>query len=96
MAQKRSQGIKTLEKDVLELGEMFRDISELVDEQQIAIDSVDDHITHSVVHVKRAGNELLHAEEYQKKSRKRKLCCCILMVILLAILALVIYVLTKN
>jgi len=86
--EERHQDILKLERQVLEVYELFRDLAQLVDLQQDSLDVIDARIQSAKNYTERAEVELTEAEDYQKKARKRQ--CMILgivIVILVVILA---------
>jgi len=86
--EERHQDILKLERQVLEVYELFRDLASLVDLQQDSLDVIDARIQSAKNYTERAEVELTEAEDYQKKARKRQ--CMILgivIIILVVILA---------
>ena len=75
--EERHLEIMQLERHVLDLFEMFRDLATLVDLQQESMDVITQHIGKAKRHVEEGEVDLQKAEEYQTKSRKLK-CCCLL------------------
>jgi len=95
--EERHLDILKLERQVLEVYELFRDLATLVDLQQETLDVIENRIQKSTTYVKEAEKELVKAEEYQTKARQRKCCCLILaLAILLAIIIPVVIVAQKN
>jgi t-SNARE complex subunit (syntaxin) len=88
----RHEEILRLEKQVLEVYELFKDLSLLVETQQESLDIIEKRVGSAKDHVTEAAGELEIAEEYQRKSRK-KTCCLIviLLAVLVAILAPTLY-----
>jgi t-SNARE complex subunit (syntaxin) len=62
--------IKNIQKDLIEVNQIFKDINELVYAQSPLIDSIHENITISGNCVDDANKELKKAEEYQKKSNE--------------------------
>lgn len=83
----RTDGIKKIERDVLELHEMFQDLKLLVDEQQESIDTIEKNVVDARMQTEKGHEELIQAEEYQKKARKKQ--CCILFLVLIVLVAVV-------
>lgn len=100
LIEERSQGIKEIEKTVVEVNEIFRDLSTIVAEQGSMIgtiyifilhdllDSIESNIEDAVDNTKVAVEELGQASKHQKKSRT-KLCFILLLVVI--ILAAVVF-----
>jgi len=83
----RREAVKEIEKKLLELYQIFIDLSALVEAQGEVLDNIEVQVSKSVDYVESGTAALTKAKEYQKKSRK--LMCCsaiILLVILFAIL----------
>jgi t-SNARE complex subunit (syntaxin) len=95
--EERHLDILKLERQVLEVYELFRDLATLVDLQQETLDVIENRIQKSTQYVKDAEKELVKAADYQDKARQRKCCCLIIALgILVAILVPVIIVAQKD
>ena len=81
--QDRHYAIRELERKLLELNQVFLDMSVLVEAQGEMIDNVESHVAKSVAFVQQGHVELKRAREYQKNTRKWT---CLVMVILMIIL----------
>jgi t-SNARE complex subunit (syntaxin) len=78
--EERHMDILKLERQVLEVYELFKDLATLVDIQQESLDVIENRIILAKNYTETAEVELQHAENYQKKARQRK--CCIMMILL--------------
>jgi len=76
----RHQRIQAIERDVLEVNEMFRDLAHLVNEQGEHIITIETNVSNTKQHTEAAHAELLKAEEYQMRARRKQ--CCILFILL--------------
>jgi len=76
----RHSDILQLERQVLEVQELFLDLANLVSLQGEVIDSIETHIVTAKAHTENAADEMASAEDYQKKARKRQ--CCILAIVI--------------
>ena len=85
----RTAQIRAVERDVAEVAEMFKDLSAMVEEQQVHIDVISDNIVTSRDKVESGMKELESAEYHQKKARKRACCCLILMLSAIAAVVLI-------
>jgi len=84
----RHLDILKLERQVLEVYELFKDLATLVEIQQESLDVIENRIGKAKDYVERAEGQLAEAEVYQKKTRKKQCCLIILLLaILIAILA---------
>lgn len=77
----RHQGIKEIETKVVELNEMFRDLSIIVDEQGVEIDNIEAHISNAEHYVSQGVEEVASAEKKQRSART-KLCCIALIIVI--------------
>jgi len=86
--EERHLDILKLEKQVLEVYELFRDLATLVELQQESLDVIENRIQHARDYTVQAEKELQSAEVYQSKARKRMCCLLFLLLgILIAVLA---------
>jgi len=84
----RHLDILKLERQVLEVYELFKDLATLVELQQESLDVIENRIGKAKDYVEKGEEELRDAVTYQSKARKKQ-CCLIIMllVILIVILA---------
>jgi len=95
--EERHLDILKLERQVLEIYELFRDLATLVDLQQESLDVIENRILKAKDYSEKAEVELHEAEEYQKKARAKRCCLLFLLLgILVAILAPVLLTQLKN
>ena len=66
---RRKKKVEKLEKDIIDITEMFKDLNKLVYEKQNKIDFIECNISMVKEKTKEAEKELVKAEKYQKKSR---------------------------
>jgi len=93
----RHEEIQRLERQVLEVYELFKDLALLVDTQQESLDLIEKRVGDAKAHVMEAEGELEIAEGYQRKSRKKQCCfIVILLAVLVAILAPTLYATLKT
>jgi len=81
--EERHAEILKLERSVMELLELFRDLSMLVDVQGEKLNIIDDHIANTKKNVNKAEQKLTEAEKAQIAARKKR---CYLLMILIFIL----------
>ncbi|XP_038057807.1 syntaxin-7-like isoform X1 [Patiria miniata] len=86
LLQEREEQIRQIEAAMLDVNEIFRDLSAMVSEQGEVVDSIEANIEKASSNVEGANTQLQTASRYQKKAR-RKMCCCI---VIMAITALII------
>ncbi|KAI9033271.1 t-SNARE, partial [Hyaloraphidium curvatum] len=82
----RERDIKEIEKSIVEVNEIFRDLGTMVNEQQYMLDNIEANVSSVAVNMENATDELRTASKYQKMSRNRM--CCLLLV--LAIIAIIV------
>jgi DNA repair exonuclease SbcCD ATPase subunit len=92
---RREEGIKQIERDVVEVSEMFKDLHGLVNEQQETLDVISDNVGKTKDQTEQAHNELMQAEALQRKARKRQCCVLILVLVIIIAVALIIWAATK-
>ncbi|KAL3642789.1 hypothetical protein CASFOL_013604 [Castilleja foliolosa] len=86
--QERHDAVRDLEKKLLELHQIFMDISVLVDYQGDMLNNIESQVTSAVDHVDRGTKALQRAKSLQKNSRKW-MCFAILIVLILVAIILV-------
>jgi len=83
----RQQFMYEIERDVLQVHEMFRDLNAMVHLQQYAVDSIEQAIMETSEMTKSGMKELYIAEQYQRKKRA-KMCCLVLAMALLILIVI--------
>lgn len=87
MIEERKSALKEIESDVIQLNDMMKDLSYLVDEQQEFIDSIESNITHSKGNVSKGESEITRAARWQSQSRKR---LCVLLFVFLGVMVILV------
>lgn len=85
----REESLRKLERDIVDVNQIFKDLGMMVHEQGEVIDSIEANVESASVNVEEGTEQLRQAKDYQSKSRKKK---CIIITILVIILALVIII----
>ena len=85
--EQRHHDILELEKDILELQEIFRDLAILVDEQGDVIDNIEAHMEAAVHHVHKGEENIVIAKRYKQSSRRKLV---IIIVIIVGVVAAII------
>lgn len=88
----RNRDIQSLAKNIVELHQMFTDMSILVDGQQELINNIEYNVKEVKVETRKAAEELVEARRHQKSARKKKICICIIVVVILIAIALAIII----
>jgi hypothetical protein len=84
---RRHEHVMAIERDALEIFEMYKELKGLVNEQQASIDIIDNNVQDAKAKVEQGHEQLVTAEEYQKKARTRQ--CCILAIAVAVVAAIV-------
>jgi len=87
---RRHQEILAIERDAVEILEMFKDMRALVMEQKEGLDSIEGNIMDAKLHAEGGEKELIEAERLQKKSRAKS--CCILFIVVAILGAIILAV----
>ncbi|KAJ2636645.1 hypothetical protein GGF40_002877 [Coemansia sp. RSA 1286] len=90
--EQRQRQIENIEKSIVQLAEMFQEVSEMVHQQQEQIDNIESAVEATHVDIEEGVKETHHAIVQRKKSRKKCWILIALLIILIAIVAVVVYV----
>jgi len=85
----RHKGIKEIETKVVELNDMFRDLSIMVDEQGIEIDNIESHIANAEQYTSQGVQEIASAEKSQRSARTKYCCIALIIVVIIAVVIFV-------
>lgn len=83
--QERHDAVKEIEKNLLELHQIFLDMAALVEAQGQQLNDIESHVLHASSFVRRGTEQLQEAREYQKSSRK----CTVIAIFLIIVVALI-------
>ncbi|CAF2259627.1 hypothetical protein IGI04_032523 [Brassica rapa subsp. trilocularis] len=86
--QERHDAVKEIEKNLLELHQVFLDMAALVEAQGQQLNNIESHVAKASSFVRRGTDQLQDAREYQKSSRKWT-CYAIILFIVVFILLLI-------
>uniref|UniRef100_A0A1D1XGN1 Putative syntaxin-131 n=1 Tax=Anthurium amnicola TaxID=1678845 RepID=A0A1D1XGN1_9ARAE len=90
--QERHDTVREIERKLLELQQIFLDMSVLVEAQGDMLDNIETQVSSAVDHVQSGTTALQKAKKLQKNSRK---CMCIAIIILLIIVAIIVVAVIK-
>ncbi|XP_071965140.1 syntaxin-7-like [Antedon mediterranea] len=93
--EEREERIRQIEGAMLDVNEIFRDLSAIVSEQGEMIDSIEANVDHADTNVESGNEQLITASKYQKKARKKMCCIFIILIVVAGILALILYLSLK-
>lgn len=68
--QERHDAVKEIERNLIELHQVFLDMAALVEAQGQQLNDIESHVAHASSFVRRGTDQLQEAREYQKNSRK--------------------------
>ncbi|XP_047338348.1 syntaxin-125-like [Impatiens glandulifera] len=85
--QERHDAVKDIEKNLIELHQVFMDMAALVEAQGQQLNDIESHVQHASSFVRRGTEQLVEAREYQKSSRKWT-CIAVALAICLVLLLL--------
>ncbi|KAJ1816470.1 hypothetical protein LPJ56_002343 [Coemansia sp. RSA 2599] len=85
----REEEIQEIEQGIVELNEIFRDISTMVTEQQSLLDSIETNVQSVSINVLRGAEELDSANEYHRRSSRTKFCLILFLLIFFIVLLLI-------
>lgn len=92
-AQQREQEVNAIVKSIVELNDIFKDLSHMVTEQGTVLDRIDYNVEHTQMQVFEGLKQLQKAEAYQKKNRKM---CAIIVLALTTIMLFFILIIVKT
>jgi t-SNARE complex subunit (syntaxin) len=88
------EALRDIEQSVRQLGDMMKDISLLVEEQQEAVDTLEHNIQSTTNSVQEGSEQIGLAAQHQKSSRKWM--CWLLLILLITALVLVLVFVLKQ
>ena len=84
----REEGIREIQGQIAEVGEIFQDLAVLVNEQGDLVNDIESNIISSHGHTQQAGKELVKAASHQKSARNRMCMIAVILCIFLVVLVL--------
>ncbi|KAK4782848.1 hypothetical protein SAY86_007222 [Trapa natans] len=84
--QERHDAVKEIEKNLIELHQVFLDMAALVESQGQQLNNIESHVAHASSFVRRGTEQLETAREYQKDSRKWTCYAVLLAIVLIVVL----------
>ncbi|KVH96576.1 syntaxin-125-like [Cynara cardunculus var. scolymus] len=86
--QERHDAVKDIEKNLIELHQIFLDMAALVEAQGQQLNDIESHVAHASSFVHRGTEQLVETKELQKSSRK---CTCIALALVLVLIIVATY-----
>ena len=84
----RNRNIRQLEKDVIDLHEMFADMKLLVDQEGELVNTIEHNVEETKGRAKSGMREIIHAHNYEKKVQQKKWCIFLLVVVTVVIVSI--------
>lgn len=84
--QERHDAVKEIEKNLIELHQLFLDMAALVEAQGQQLNDIESHVAHASSFVRRGTDNLQEAREYQKSSRNWTCYAILLGIVLLVVI----------
>ncbi|XP_071836059.1 syntaxin-7-like [Apostichopus japonicus] len=94
--EERERQVRDIESAIVDVNEIFRDLSAMVVEQGDMVDSIESNVERGADNVSSAREELVKAEMYQKKARRKQLCIVLILGVVVGALVLMIILLVKK
>ena len=88
--EQRHQDLMKIEKNVIELHQLFTEMTLMIQQQGEVIDDIETHVSNTVNYTEQANQEIDKAIEHRRSTRKKMWCCCVLGIILVALIVLII------
>ncbi|KAK9681612.1 hypothetical protein RND81_10G014900 [Saponaria officinalis] len=86
--QERHDSVKEIEKNLIELHQVFLDMAALVEAQGQQLNNIESQVAHASSFVRRGTEQLVEAREYQKSSRKWYCVAILAFIVLIFVLLL--------
>eukprot|EP00050_Salpingoeca_kvevrii_P006085 m.287348 g.287348 ORF g.287348 m.287348 type:complete len:280 (+) comp11757_c0_seq1:59-898(+) len=96
LIEEREQGIQAIERDMMEINDIFRDLNTAVVDQGVILDHIESNMFSTSNNVERGTQELTKASHYQKKARNKMMCLLVIVAIVAAILVIVLVTTLKK
>lgn len=86
----REEEIRNIEQGVGDLNVLFRQVAQIVDEQEVGIRTIADNVENVQDHTRQADIETRQAARYQKAARNKSCCLLLILAVILTIVILAI------
>lgn len=84
----RESEIANIQHGITEINAIFRDLGTLVTQQGDQLDAFENNVSNLASNTKQAGDELVAANEYQRKKRNCSLCVLVVLVVVVLVIVL--------
>ncbi|KAL5021134.1 hypothetical protein ScPMuIL_000289 [Solemya velum] len=92
LLRQREDDIKKLERDIIDVNQIFKDLGMLVHEQGEMLGLIEGNVERAQVEVQEGTQQLSKARDYQSKARRKKCCIIVIVLVVLAIIITIIAV----
>ncbi|XP_030226870.1 t-SNARE domain-containing protein 1 [Gadus morhua] len=92
----REEALLQIERDMLDVSQIMKDLASMVHEQGESIDSIEDYIQTGSSNVEMANQELAKASHHQRQMRKRKCYLLVVGAVVLIVLIIIIAVSARK
>ncbi|EAL63513.1 syntaxin 7 [Dictyostelium discoideum AX4] len=89
--QERDEGIRKIEQSIVEINEIFVDLSGLVAEQGVMINTIEASLESTTINTKEGVNHLREASKNQKSSRNKMCWIVLILLIVCAVLGVILF-----
>ncbi|KAN0029837.1 hypothetical protein ACTA71_007974 [Dictyostelium dimigraforme] len=89
--QERDEGIRKIEQSIVEINEIFVDLSGLVAEQGVMINTIEASLESTAINTKEGVNHLREASKNQKSSRNKMCWIVLILLIVCAVLGVILF-----
>jgi len=89
--QEREEAIRNLERDIIDINDIFKELGAMVSEQGEIIDSIESNVERAHDQVETGAVHLEKAKVYQAKSRKKMCCLLLILLIVAGVIAIILY-----
>jgi len=96
VAQEREEAIRNLERDILDINDIFKELGSMISEQGEVIDSIEQNVERAQDQIETGAVHLEKAKVYQAKSRKKMCCLLLILLIVAAVVAVILYLSLRH
>jgi len=86
MLEERSRGIENLQREMLEVSQMFQDLHSIIMESRADVDTIEGHMSRTLHQANKGLSHIRKGDEYQSSSRRTLLCSTLCLLVCLGIL----------
>ena len=88
---RQEEAMKQIERDMVDVNQVFTELALLVGDQGTAVDSIDSNIATALNNVEEGRVQVEQASKYQTKARKKCMCLIVILVVVAVVVGLLIY-----